>query len=566
MATLPKGQGVFLPPFKAWLASNIPAVYDNTMTYYEELVALIKYLQDIVVPAVNDNASAVTIISNAVEQLQSYVENYFANLDVQEEINNKLDQMAEDGTLQEIIATYLDANVTWTYLNVAEMKAATNLTNGSRARTLGYYAPNDGGDGLYYITNEENLVEDNGSIIELTNGCFAKLVTEDNNVNVKQFGAKGDGTTDDSEAVRNALKFNGNEQSSVSFVKGETYLVDGNFYIYSNTIVDLNKCEIKVVDGTPSSDAYNRVQFMNNLESMTVEGYGAIENFHVKNGTLNGNIGGISFLLFHGLNCSFTDIDFQNCFVSTHIFDLLGCKNIEIKSCKFVGNLLSVSSNNFREVIQPDYATYGAGPYWGNDPSFAFDSIPTDGLLVDSCIFKKNTSDLYYLNGVGTHATNTGVHTNIVVRNCEFYDCQYSNIRLPKSSNVTIEGNTFYNIRSDRNADNFAINITNEGDLGVTALHDITIRNNKFISTGNTTDQIFIRVAGRTNNATENVIIEGNTYSGKAVSNAAYTGSDFMQANDINGLRITNNSITRAKAILFKGTTPIEILVFNYNI
>ena len=106
MAHLPKGQGVFLPPFKAWLASNIPAVYDNTMTYYEELCALIKYLQDVVVPALNSNAAAITAISTAVEKLQKYVEDYFKNLDVQEEINNKLDEMAEDGTLEEIISKY----------------------------------------------------------------------------------------------------------------------------------------------------------------------------------------------------------------------------------------------------------------------------------------------------------------------------------------------------------------------------------------------------------------------------------------------------------------------------
>ena len=118
MATLPKGQGVFLPPFKAWLASNIPAVYDNTMTYYEELVALIKYLQDIVVPAVNNNASALTTVSEAVEQLQKYVDEYFDNLDVQEEINNKLDQMAQDGTLENIIAKVLDTDETYYFHTV----------------------------------------------------------------------------------------------------------------------------------------------------------------------------------------------------------------------------------------------------------------------------------------------------------------------------------------------------------------------------------------------------------------------------------------------------------------
>ena len=38
MAHFTKGQGVFLPPFQAWLANNIPAVYDNTLSYYEELM------------------------------------------------------------------------------------------------------------------------------------------------------------------------------------------------------------------------------------------------------------------------------------------------------------------------------------------------------------------------------------------------------------------------------------------------------------------------------------------------------------------------------------------------
>lgn len=109
MAHLPKGQGLIpLPPFKAWLASNIPAVYDNTLSYYEELTALIKYLQDTVVPAVNTNAETITILSNAIEQLKQYVDSYFENLDVQQEINNKLDQMAADGSFDELLDKYFN--------------------------------------------------------------------------------------------------------------------------------------------------------------------------------------------------------------------------------------------------------------------------------------------------------------------------------------------------------------------------------------------------------------------------------------------------------------------------
>lgn len=204
MAHLPKGQGLIpFPPFKAWLASNIPAVYDNTMSYYEELVALIKYLQDTVVPAVNSNASAITTLSEAIENLQAYVDNYFVNLDVQEEINNKLDQMAADGTLQEIITTYIQANVAWTFDTVADMKSATNLISGSYAQTLGYYALNDGGGATYKIrkvTNDDTV--DEMFIVEIgdtANELVAELILEDK-INIRQLGAvpmSEDGTKHD---------------------------------------------------------------------------------------------------------------------------------------------------------------------------------------------------------------------------------------------------------------------------------------------------------------------------------------------------------------------------------
>ena len=46
-------------------------------------------------------------LKTAWDALHLYVENYFDNLDVQQEINNKLDQMAEDGSLQLVLAPLL---------------------------------------------------------------------------------------------------------------------------------------------------------------------------------------------------------------------------------------------------------------------------------------------------------------------------------------------------------------------------------------------------------------------------------------------------------------------------
>lgn len=152
-----------LPPFKSWLASNIPAVYDNTMTYYEELCAMISYLEKQVTPAVNANTTGLAT-------LKKYVENYFKDLDIQTEIDNKLDEMAESGQLAEIIAQYIELNGVLAYDTKAQLKAANNLVNGSICETLGAVSITDGKGSLYKIrTITSSDVVDDENIVALAN-------------------------------------------------------------------------------------------------------------------------------------------------------------------------------------------------------------------------------------------------------------------------------------------------------------------------------------------------------------------------------------------------------------
>ncbi len=81
----------------------IPTSYKDSMDYYENLAWLCKYLEETVIPTVNQNGNAVQELQNLYIELNSYVAHYFDNLDVQEEINNKLDNMVESGELQELI-------------------------------------------------------------------------------------------------------------------------------------------------------------------------------------------------------------------------------------------------------------------------------------------------------------------------------------------------------------------------------------------------------------------------------------------------------------------------------
>ena len=180
-----------VPPLKkiCMTIGQLPASYVETMSYYEMLVWFVHYLRDDIIPVVNANGEATRELQELYGELQEYVNNYFDNLDVQEEINNKLDEMADSGELTDIIAQYLGLAGMITFNSVAEMKLAENLVNGSKCATLGYHTANDNGKAFYKvrtITNED--VVDESIIIALHDNTLVAELIKDYQVNIKQLG------------------------------------------------------------------------------------------------------------------------------------------------------------------------------------------------------------------------------------------------------------------------------------------------------------------------------------------------------------------------------------------
>lgn len=86
-----------LRPFRFWCQKVLPLVYDDSLSYYELLCKVVDYL--------NNTIDDVNKLSEEFQTLYNYVHDYFKNLDVQEEINNKLDEMTENGTIMKLFTS-----------------------------------------------------------------------------------------------------------------------------------------------------------------------------------------------------------------------------------------------------------------------------------------------------------------------------------------------------------------------------------------------------------------------------------------------------------------------------
>ena len=104
-----------LTPFKWFVLENFPFIEADfdALTEWQLFCKLGKEINKII-DSQNTVGSEMEKFSQAFIELKNYVDNYFENLDVQDEINNKLNEMAESGVLQEIISSYLNTKAIFT--------------------------------------------------------------------------------------------------------------------------------------------------------------------------------------------------------------------------------------------------------------------------------------------------------------------------------------------------------------------------------------------------------------------------------------------------------------------
>lgn len=311
-----------LNPFPKFCCSigMIPTSYKVSLTYEEQLLWFCDFLENTVIPTVNNNGQAVEELQNLFVTLTNYVDNYFDNLDVQTEINNKLDDMAENGTLQEIINSYLQIKSLITFDTVNDMKNSSNLINGSYALTYGYQSLNDGGKSYYKIRNiTNNDVIDNTHIIPLNNN---QLIAE--LINPFEINPENCVGANDNEKMQNAINY-----AQALYNDNAPVIINLNriFTITQTLAIETNITRMPFIFNTNNGGGFKKIT--SGLLFDTTKTY--VSDIYFENISFISNNGaGLlimespKFLNIHFLSCTFKNVDkcvYSDTYIQSFTFD-----------------------------------------------------------------------------------------------------------------------------------------------------------------------------------------------------------------------------------------------------
>jgi hypothetical protein len=160
---------------------------------------------DLIATAIDDTFSRVGDTPNQLETTLDVNNNRIINLPAPASPSDPARLV--DVTNSVDVARDNDLTSSYTFKTVALMQASTiTFPVGKKIFWQGYYAELDGG-GNWGVVKSGAHVDDGGSVFTLTGTTYVAANLKGNQLNVKQFGAKGDGFTDDGAAIQATINY-----------------------------------------------------------------------------------------------------------------------------------------------------------------------------------------------------------------------------------------------------------------------------------------------------------------------------------------------------------------------
>ena len=138
-----------------------------------------------------------------------------------------------------------------TFNTIADLRLKIGSEKEPVAQTSGYYSAGDGGGNSFYWDGTSSALDNGGTIIKPTFivGAGRWIAINIDNINVKQFGAKGDGITNDADAIQQALN-----TGKDLIVGSGNYVINKSLYIKTSgqKIIGLGRISMSAALGKPA--------------------------------------------------------------------------------------------------------------------------------------------------------------------------------------------------------------------------------------------------------------------------------------------------------------------------
>lgn len=154
--------------FRFWCYKILPLVYDDSLSYYEVLCKIMQTLGDMIkdLDAMKENIQS---LKDAFDALKFYVDNYFDNLDIQEEVNNFMQTLVESGELDDMLAAAINGTLVDTsyYKAYAQVLPTPNRVFGNNLWVQGFAIGEVGGRPIALSCFTDGTTSGSGDVFSL---------------------------------------------------------------------------------------------------------------------------------------------------------------------------------------------------------------------------------------------------------------------------------------------------------------------------------------------------------------------------------------------------------------